>query len=140
MVMASSSQLAMARSPFPFPLKLGSDHWCAAAMALRAKRKRGTYAPKAEIPAMPPPSFLCMNCPQGSSISLDLRQGTPWPAPACSSYGDDCLNREPTFMAQQPSVGPFVDYLKTLQDSIVSALEAADGEATFLREEIATDG
>ena len=43
-------------------------------------------------------------------------------------------------MAQQPSVGPFVDYLKTLQDSIVSALEAADGEATFLREEIATDG
>ena len=43
-------------------------------------------------------------------------------------------------MAQQPSVGPFVDYLKTLQDSIVAALEAADGEATFLREEIATDG
>ena len=49
-------------------------------------------------------------------------------------------NREPTFMAQQPSVGPFVDYLKSLQDSIVAALEAADGEATFLREEIATDG
>lgn len=43
-------------------------------------------------------------------------------------------------MSEQPTVGPFVDYLKGLQDRIVAGLEAADGEATFLREEIATDG
>ena len=52
MVIASSSQLAIERSPLAEPIRFGANQALAVATALRCSLRRGMYPPKLTMPVI----------------------------------------------------------------------------------------